>query len=185
MKTLISNRLTIKLAIVVFVASLIATSCSAHPSPTGNRNESATVKDSIMRKAVGDSIYTILTEAKTVTASLKLRTKDNKNDSIVKVKVGKNDKYVLNFILTAPSNYESNDTVYGQYVPNFSLTFCASKNQTCVANFDFGLRKWNICDAKGKEIVKYDLPTIDVLRMASQLFPDCKYFSELLNAPKK
>jgi len=185
MKFIFFNRLTIKVVMVVIMASSIATSCSARPSSFDSRDDSVVNKDSVMCKALGDSIYTILTEAKTVSASLKLKTKDNKNDSIVKVKVAKNDKYVLNFILSAPSNYESNDTVYGKYLPNFSLTFNAAKNQSVVANFDFGLRKWNICDAKGKEIIKYDLPTTDVLRMANKLFPDCKYFNELLNSQKK
>lgn len=185
MKKKIFNHLTTKLAIFVFMACSFATSCSAHPSNSRNRDGSSLSKDSVMRKAVGDSIYTILTEAKNVTASLKLKTMDNRKDSIVNVKVAKNDKYVLNFVLSAPSNYESNDTVYGKYFPNFSLTFAASKNRTCVANFDFGLKKWNLCDAKGKEIVRYDLPTADVLRMANQLFPDCKYFCELLNTPRK
>lgn len=185
MKISFFNQLTIQVAMFLAIAVSIATSCSAHPNTPDSYNDSVVDKDSVMCKALGDSIYTILTEAKAVSASLKLKTQDNKNDSIVKVKVAKNDKYVLNFILSAPSNYESNDTVYGKYVPNFSLTFNAAKNQSCVANFDFGLRKWNICDAKGKEIVRYDLPTIDVLRMANRLFPDCKYFNELLNSPQK
>ena len=185
MKTKSFNRLTIKVALFVVLSSSVATSCSAYPSNAYKRDNTTAVKDSVMRKALGDSVYTVLTEAKAVTASLKLKTKDNKNDSIVNVKVSKNDKYVLDFILSAPSNYVSNDTVYGKYVPNFSLTFNAAKGQSCVANFDFGLGKWNICDSKGKEIVRYDLPTTDVLRLANQLFPECKYFSELLNMPKQ
>lgn len=185
MKKKIFNQLTSRLAILTFMVCSIATSCSAQPSNSIGRDEFSVSKDSVMRNAVGDSIYTILTEAKTVTASLKLKTKDNKNDSIVNVKVSKNDKYVLNFILSAPSNYESNDTVYGKYFPNFSLTFVASKNRKCVANFDFGLRKWNLCDVKGKEIIRYDLPTADVLRMANLLFPDCNFFCELLNSHRK
>ena len=152
MKTKFFNRLTIKVALFVVLSSSVATSCSAYPSNANKRDNTTAVKDSVMRKALGDSVYTVLTEAKAV---------------------------------TAPSNYVSNDTVYGKYVPNFSLTFNAAKGQSCVANFDFGLGKWNICDSKGKEIVRYDLPTTDVLRLANQLFPECKYFSELLNMPKQ
>lgn len=174
-----------KLAIFLFLAGLTVTGCSAYPNKTNSCQESFVNRDSVMRKALGDSIYTILVDAKNVTASLKLKTMDNKNDSIVHIKVSKNDKYVLDFILSAPSNYESNDTVYGQYFPNFSLTFVASKHRKCVANFDFGLRKWNVCDVRGKEIVRFDMPTTDVLRMANKLFPDCTYFSELINAPKQ
>lgn len=180
-----TNRLLSRAILLIILVGYISTSCSAHPVNVSKRDNKTVAEDSVMRNALGDSIYAILSEAKAVTASLKLKTKDNKNDSIVNIKVSKNDKYVLDFILSAPSNYVSNDTVYGKYVPNFSLTFKASKGQSCVANFDFGLGKWNLCDAKGLEIVRYDLPTTDVLRLANQLFPECKYFSELLNMPRK
>ncbi|MDE6158728.1 MAG: hypothetical protein K2F69_01290 [Bacteroidaceae bacterium] len=173
------------MALFVVLSGSVATSCSAYPNNASKHDNTTTAKDSVMLKALGDSIYTVLTEAKTVSASLKLKTKDNNNDSIVNVKVSKKDKYVLDFILSAPSNYVSDDTVYGKYVPNFSLTFNAAKGQSCIANFDFGLGKWNICDAKGKEIVRYDLPTTDVLRLANQLFPEYKYYNELLNLPRK
>lgn len=178
------NRISIRVTMILIIACSIVTSCSAQPNKL-KKDENVALKDSVMRKAVGDSIYSILTEAKSLSASVKLKTKDNKTDSIVTVKVNKNDKYVLNFILTAPSNYETNDTVYGKYLPNFSLKFTASKGKVCTANFDFGLKKWNICDSQGKEIVIYDLPTNDVLRLANQLFPNCEYFNVLLNTPIK
>lgn len=174
-----------KFVVAFIAANFTMTSCSACPTNMIEDNNLTIQKDSVMRKAVGDSIYTILTNAKSVSASLKLNAKDNKTDSIVNVKVAKNDKYVLNFILSAPSYYESNDTVFGKYVPNFTLIFKASKGRSCSANFDFGLRKWNICDASGNEIVKFDLPTSDVLRFANQLFPDCEYFNVLLNSQQK
>lgn len=183
-RTLLFSNLA-KLAVVFIAASFTVTSCSASTANRIENNNLVMQKDSVMRKAVGDSIYTILTKAKSVSASLKLKAKDNKTDSIVNVKVAKNDKYVLNFILSAPSYYESNDTVFGKYVPNFTLNFKASKGRSCSANFDFGLRKWNICDASGNEIVKFDLPTSDVLRFANQLFPDCEYFNVLLNRQQR
>lgn len=174
-----------KLVVAFIAASFIVTSCSASPTNRIEDDRLTMQKDSVMRKAVGDSIYTILTNAKSVSATLKLKAKDNKTDSVVNMKVAKNDKYVLNFILSAPSYYESNDTVFGKYVPNFTLNFKASKGRSCTANFDFGLRKWNICDANGNEIVKFDLPTNDVLRFANQLFPNCEYFNVLLNSQQK
>ena len=178
------GRWSIGTMVAFMLMSMVTTSCTARPSGE-TRNLPVVARDSVMRNAVGDSIYTILTSAKRVSASLKLRTSDNKNDSIVTVKVNRNDKYLLNFILTAPDNYESNDTVYGKYLPNFSLDFEAAKDRMCRANFDFGLRKWNVCDAEGKELVKFDLPANDVLRLASIIFADCDYFITLLNAAKK
>lgn len=101
-----------KLVAAFIVASFTVTGCSASPTNKMEDDNLTMQKDSVMRKAVGDSIYTILTNAKSVSASLKLKTKDNKTDSIVNVKVAKNDKYVLNFILSAPSYYESNDSIW-------------------------------------------------------------------------
>ncbi len=177
------NRISVRVMMVI-IACFVVISCSAQSNKL-KQNEDVVKKDSVMRKAVGDSIYTIMTKAKSVSASLKLKTKDNKNDSVITVKVNKRDKYVLNFILTAPTNYETNDTVYGKYLPNFSLNFVAPKGRNCTANFDFGLRKWDVCDSQGKQIVIYDLPTNDLLRLANQLFPNCEYFNVLLNTPKK
>lgn len=176
-----SGSLVGKFALLSFFAVLLPMGCTAHPKTTKMEGYAVVGNDTVMRKAVGDSIYSIITKAKTVTASLKLKTLDGKRDSVVNVKVGKNDKYVLNFILSAPSNYETNDIVYGKYVPNFTLNFIAAKGKSCSANFDFGLRKWNVCDASGKELVIYDLPTTDVLRLANMLFPDCEYFKNLIN----
>jgi len=172
-----------KVAFLMVSLVFAATSCTANPR-TNAAETQAVSNDTVMRKAVGDSIYNIITKAKTVTATLNLKANDGKRDSTVNVKVGKNDKYVLNFILSAPSNYETNDIVYGKYVPNFTLNFIAAKGKSCSANFDFGLRKWNVCDADGKELVIYDLPTTDVLRLANILFPDCVYFKNLLNNKK-
>lgn len=173
---------TFRALMMFIVACLVTTSCSARTSI--NEKSNFIVKDSVMRKAVGDSIYNIIIDAKKVVAVVKLKTSDNKNDSTINVKVNKMDKYVLNFILTAPSNYESNDTVWGKYFPNFSLNFTASKGRKCSANFDFGLKKWNISDAKGNEIVIFDMPTNDVLRLANKLFPEFEYFNVLLNTSK-
>ncbi|MCD8289876.1 MAG: hypothetical protein LUC91_00050 [Prevotella sp.] len=185
MRKKIIHGLYVKIVSLLLVASSVTISCSANSNNFVNDEMTNTKTDSVMRKAVGDSIYSILIEAKSVTATLKLRTNNNKKDSLISIKVGKNDKYVLNFILTAPSNYKSNDIVYGKYVPNFSLSFLAAKGKSCSANFDFGIRKWNICDANGREIVQYDLPTLDVLRLANQLFPNCSYFILLLNSSEK
>lgn len=171
-----------RLVSLMFAMFAVVVGCSARTGRTSEAKDITVEKDTVMRKALGDSIYNILVEAKNVNASLKLKTADNKNDSTVNVKIGKNDKYVLRFILSDPSNYKSNDTVYGQYVPNFSLQFTASKGKTCKANFDFGLKKWNICNAKEEEIAKFDLPTDEVLRMANLIFPDCELFKVLINS---
>lgn len=178
------NRILIRVSMTFIITCSIVTSCSAQPNKH-QKNEIVAMKDSVMRKAVGDSIYSILTKAKSVKASVRLKSKDNKNDSIISVKINKYDRYTLNFILTAPSNYETNNTVYGKYQPNFSLEFTALKGNSCTANFDFGLRKWNICNSQGEEIVIYDIPTNDILRLANKLFPNHLYINALLNTPIK
>lgn len=175
------KRLSARILMVTALTWITAASCNAHPTAAEAQTNKKTETDSVMRKAVGEEIYTTLTSAKKITAHLMLRTADGKNDSTVTTKVGKNEKAILNFILSAPENYQSNDTVYGKYYPNFAITFVAAKEQSCSTYFDFGLGKWSVKNAKGEQVAQFDLPKNDVLRLASRLFPDCTYFNDLIN----
>lgn len=179
----IFNRLTIKIAMIMVMASSIATSCSAHPSIPGNCDETTANKDSIMRKAVGDSIYTIISGAKRIKAGvikMELDSTYQKEELIVKA------KYIplVKFVLSDPKIYNGSTPAYGSFMPCFSLTFI-KKKESCVAKFDFGLKRWAICDDKGTNLKTFDLSSDDMLRVANLLFPDNKHFQSLINVEKK
>ena len=63
------NRLSIKVAALVVVANSIAISCSAYP-PSPNVDNNMIQRDSVMRNAIGDSIYSIIMNAKKVKAEV-------------------------------------------------------------------------------------------------------------------
>ena len=179
----IFNQLTMKIAMLMVIASSIATSCSAHPANQRHRDVSVVNRDSVMRTAVGDSIYTLISEAKKVKAEiirLEVDSTSLQNGFFVK------DRYIplVNFVLSDPKIYNGSTPAYGSFMPCFSLTFIKKKG-TCMVKFDFGLKKWAICDDKGNELKTFDLSSDDMLRVADLLFPNNKHFQTLINVEKK
>ena len=155
--------------------------CSAHPNNANNSSkQSKMLTDSVMKAMIGDSIYTIITEAKKIKAEEIVLTNDTTNSVSKAIYI--KEKYVplVLFILSNPKNYNGNLTVYGQFIPCFKLTF-AKKKEYCVLYFDFGLKKWSICDDKGLVIKKFDLPSDDMLRLANILFPENDLFKKQIN----
>lgn len=171
--------LTIRITMLIAIVSSIATSCSAHPS-TPKRCDVATAnKDSVMTKAVVDSIYTIISNAKKVKAEIiKAKTDSASSHDLCYVK----RKYIplVKFVISDPRIYNLRTPAYGSFMPCFSLTFY-KKKEICVAKFDFGLKKWAIYDCNGKELATFDLSSNDMLRVADLLFPDSKYLQSLIN----
>lgn len=175
-----------RLAIMSMLALFAFTGCSAHPSTTNTSGgQPSTVTDSVVRNAVGDSIYKLITEAKKIKAEEIKLTKDTTQtvkDEAIDVK----SKYVplVQFILTDPKIYHGDLVTYGNFMPCFKMTFIRKK-ETCVLNFDFGLKKWNICDGTGKQIKMFDLSSDDMLRLANMLFPENELYKNLINTDKR
>lgn len=176
------NRLSIKVAALVVVANSIAISCSAYP-PSPNVDNNMIQRDSVMRNAIGDSIYSIIMNAKKVKAEVI----ELNNDSISqynKTMVKKKNLPLIQFILSDPQIYKGYTTVYGIFVPSFTLSFM-KKKECCMTKFDFGLRKWSICDDKGNIIKTFDLSSNDMLRFANILFPNNNFIYSHINTEKK
>ena len=175
-----------RLAIMSMLALFAFTGCSAHPSTTNTSGgQPSTVTDSVVRNAVGDSIYKLITEAKKIKAEEIKLTKDTTQtvkDEAIDVK----SKYVplVQFILTDPKIYHGDLVTYGNFMPCFKMTFIRKK-ETCVLNFDFGLKKWNICDGTGKQVKMFDLSSDDMLRLANMLFPENELYKNLINTDKR
>ncbi len=165
------------------IVSSIATSCSAHSGNPKNCDVSAVNRDSVMYKAVGDSIYTIISEAKKIKAEIvRFKTDSTSLQDGFFVK----DKYIhlVKFVLSDPKIYNGSTPTYGSFMPCLSLIFI-KKKEICVAKFDFGLKKWAICDGNGNELKTFDLFSDDMLRVADLLFPNNKHFQSLINVEKK
>ena len=174
-----------KLAIMSMFALFSFTGCSAHPSNAGDSPvQSQMQTDSVMRAAVGDSIYRIIVEAKKIKAEEIKMTNDTTQATIsTEIKVQGKMIPLVQFIISNPKNYDGDMAVYGQFMPCFKLTFIRKK-ESCILNFDFGLKKWTVCDSKGKGIKTYNLPS-DMLRLANMLFPENDLYKKQINTIQK
>ena len=169
---------TMPMLMVCTVFSLFCESCNSSSlvSP---------VDSVIMKSEVGDSIYRIITEAKKIKAEeIKLAADTTKAEKQNILNV--NSKYVplVLFAVSDPKNFGGNTVSFGSFIPCFKLTF-VRKEETCTLNFDFGLKKWNICDNTGKDIKRYDLSSDNMLRIANMLFPENDLYKKLINIEKK
>ena len=176
----------IRLAIMSMFALFAFTGCSAHPSTTSTSGSQPYKEtDSVMRNAVGDSIYKIITEAKKVKAEEIKLTNDTINTS-KEVAIDVKAKYVplVQFVLADPKIYRGDLATYGNFMPCFKLTFI-KKKEVCILNFDFGLKKWNICNGEGKQIKMFDLSSDDMLRLANMLFPENDLYKNLIKTNKR
>ncbi len=175
-----------RLVVMSMMALFAFSGCSAHPNKANAPvDQSLSETDSVMRAAVGDSIYRIITEAKKIKAEEIVLTNDSTKSAnpVAKDLKGK-FVYLVQFVLSSPKNYSSDVASFGSFMPCFKLTF-VKKKEACVLNFDFGLKKWSICDASGKVLKKYDLPSDDMLRIAQMLFTENKLYNSLLNTDKR
>ncbi len=169
----------IKILLMIMLAVVATTtSCSAKVPSDKNSAKPVVATDTIMQKALGDSIYRVITQAKKIeVVSLPLATDSIKQE--VKKKISPKELGVVNFIVTNPKNYLSNTTVYGVFLPQLKLTYTLKKEVVTI-KYDFGLRKWGVFDAANKEIGMFDLYSDNMLRFACQQFPNNTFFNELL-----
>lgn len=187
-KTKLTHDYGLRLAFMLMLVQFAISGCSAHPNSTSaSVNSSKEQTDSIMKSMIGDSIYAIITGAKKIKAEEIVLTNDTtKNIASISKAVDVKGKFVpiVQFILSNPQNYSGEMVVYGLFMPCFKLTFL-KKKESCILNFDFGLKKWNICDDKERVIKTFDYPSDDMLRFANMLFPENELFKKQINIGKR
>lgn len=175
-----------RFAIMSMLTLFVFTGCSAHPSTTGPSGSQLSMEtDSVMRNAIGDSIYKIIIEARKIKAE-EIRLTSDTTNTAKEVSIDVKTKYVplVQFILADPHIYQGDLITYGNFMPCFKLTFI-KKKEVCNLNFDFGLKKWNVCDGEGKQIKMFDLSSDDMLRLANMLFPENVLYKNLINTDKR
>ena len=152
----------------VLMLAVIATTtnCSAKVPSDKSTSKQVVATDTIMQKAVGDSIYRIITNAKKVEITSSPLQSDSLKQTISR-KVSSKDLELMKF------------TVYGVFMPQFQATY-TQKKASVILKYDFGLRKWGIFDTEDKQIAMFDLVSDNMLRFACKMFPDNQFFHELL-----
>lgn len=80
---------------------------------------------------------------------------------------------VLDFLFWNPTNFESNDIVYGNFRPSVSYIIKERRNKQVTLQFDFGLKKWRILDKDSQVVLGADLKdeNLPLLRFTRTLFP--------------
>lgn len=166
-----------KLIIAVPVLVLLSMACTANSGSTNNSQPSDN-NDSIVMAALGDSIFNIIKNAKSISAE-EISYADTSKENATSVKLSKDELTILKFLLCNPKNVASDNTVYGRFLPNISFKF-KYKKQECALLFDLGLEKWQVKDANDSILNTFDIKSPEFARLASQLFPDNKFFIYLL-----
>lgn len=144
----------------------------------GRGAEPVPVVDSIAVKAVGDSVYAIIANAK----KMELQVLPQQADSVqlhLSRKVPSRELALVRFIATNPENFVSETVVYGVFTPQWQVN-CTYKNSFLALKYDFGLRKWGIFDVAGNTIKMFDIKDDDMLRLACQKFPENTFFTDLM-----
>lgn len=166
------------ITLILLAVIATTTSCSAKVPNDQKGTKAVVATDTVMQKAVGDSIYCIITRAKNIEViSLPLASDSVKKEN--KIKLSPKDKGIVNFIVTNPKNFLSDTIVYGRFLPQLQLKY-TRKKEAITLKYDFGLRKWGVFDANNVKVGMYDLASDNMLRFACQKFPDSTFFYELL-----
>ncbi|MDE5997322.1 MAG: hypothetical protein K2G77_03820 [Muribaculaceae bacterium] len=81
---------------------------------------------------------------------------------------------VVSFLISDPSNFETNEIVYGMFSPSVRYEFEKTKGQTATVEMDFGLKKLRISDSQDSVILMTDMPSTShqLLRLTRLIFPD-------------
>lgn len=153
-----------------------ATCCTAKTQAEKNISKPVKVTDTIMQKAIGDSLYCIIKQAKKIELSV---LPAEATDNIKKKKLASKEIGTIHFIVSNPKNYLSNAQVYGKFKPQLKITY-TYKKQIVHIKYDFGLRKWGLFNVEDKALGMFDLASDNMLRFAYQQFPDIQFFHELL-----
>lgn len=134
---------------------------STHPSAASN--------DTVVTHRLGDSIAHVLFHAERI----KVETLRYEGDSTIATahrSLDRGQRQLLKFILTNPEHFQTNHVVYGLFAPSIRITLVHRQQQLTVG-LDFGLQKWNICNADHKELARYDFRSTDFKRWAELVFP--------------
>ena len=114
------------ISVLTLVVFAITTNCSAKMPSDKSMSQPIVATDTLIHKAVGDSIYRIITNAKKVEiVSLPLQSDSIKQ--VVAKKVSAKDLELMKFIATNPKNYLTDTPVFGLFIPQFQATYTQKK----------------------------------------------------------
>ena len=81
---------------------------------------------------------------------------------------------IFNFLFWSPTNFESNNIVYGTFSTSVNYIIKGRNDQQLTIQFDFGLKKWRLLDKDSRIVLTADLKNenLQLLRLTRLLFPN-------------
>lgn len=177
------KKLLTKKNAVLFLLVLLLTSCATYKK-SGATNELVLKCDSTMyAKLLNDSIAGIVLNSNRVTCSLQsLNPIDTiRTDSIRTLPSDLST--IVKYLFFEPTNFKSNDIVYGNFSSSACYTFRTGNAQVVHLELDFGLKKWKLLDGDKKEVCISDMKNCNLffLRLTRIIFPTDKTLDLLYN----
>lgn len=121
-----------------------------------------------------DSIINIISYFKRVECELQGKNPQDTLRVITKKVLPRKYNEVLRYILLDDDNYKTNDIVFGLFSSSITYKIIQSRRKYVYAEFDFGLRKWQILDSNSKVLFQGDIKenNLQMLRFSRLIFPD-------------
>ena len=121
-----------------------------------------------------DSITNIISHFKRVECELQDKNPQDTVRVITKKVLPRKYNEVLRYILLDEDNYKTNDIVFGLFSSSIKYKIIQSRRKYVYAEFDFGLRKWQILDSNNEVLFQGDIKenNLQMLRFSRLIFPD-------------
>lgn len=132
-------------------------------------------QDSIKSPSIPiDSISNIISHFKRVECELQGKNPQDTVRVITKKVLPRKYNEVLRYILLDEDNYKTNDIVFGLFSSSIKYKIIQSRRKYVYAEFDFGLRKWQILDSNNEVLFQGDIKenNLQMLRFSRLIFPD-------------
>jgi len=138
---------------------LYTTGCSAR---TKEKARSIMVEsENMLKKDVGDSIASIILNARQVEVSC---------DTSKTIRLKRSERMLMRYLLADSCNYSHYTAVYGEFHSYFKVVF-KHRKEAVTACYDFRLHQWQLLDRDGKLLKIQDLKSKEIFRFALLIFP--------------
>lgn len=168
---------SIQTLLVCVTLTLICDGCDAKvPKKSINMYEAI---DSVMKSEIGDSLCSIMLNAKKIEAD-RINMIDDSVAVLASKKMNITNIAITKFLFASYENYADAGKAFGKFSPSIRIKF-SKKKQSCYAYFDFSLQLLVIKNANDKELKRCILTSRDFLKLANLLFPNDEFLTFLLN----
>lgn len=130
--------------------------------------------DSLMRKALGDSVSDIIINSDSVKVTSVSYDQSVANSTVA---LDRLISSVIKYSLCQPSMYKTDKKIYTTFEPWIIIDFYDTNAHISVL-LDYVMNKWKVVDENETEISTYDMPKGALLLIMHTIFPDNKEIAE-------